>query len=91
MALTGMAIAGAGYLFGVTSLTTAMHIRIPEEIRGRIMALWGVAFLGSRPVAALLDGILADLASAEFATLVAAAIVAVGAIVVRSRVPADLD
>lgn len=91
MALTGMAIAGAGYLFGVTSLTTAMHIRIPEEIRGRIMALWGVAFLGSRPLAALLDGTIADLASAEVATLVAAGLVAVGAIVVWSRVPADLD
>jgi hypothetical protein len=55
------------------------------------MALWGVAFLGSRPLAALLDGTIADLASAEVATLVAAGLVAVGAIVVWSRVPADLD
>ena len=89
-ALTGMAIAGAGYLFGVTSLTTAMHLRVPEGMRGRIMALWGVAFLGSRPVAALVDGSIADLASPEVATLVAAGTVAVSAIVMRIRVPADL-
>jgi hypothetical protein len=59
-------------------------------MRGRIMALWGVAFLGSRPVAALVDGSIADLASPEVATLVAAGTVAVSAIVMRIRVPADL-
>lgn len=87
-ALVAMLIGGMGFLFGVTSLTSAMHIRIPEELRGRVMALWGVAFLGSRPVAAFLDGSVADLVSPQAATFVSAAIVIAGAAVVRSRVPA---
>lgn len=75
--LAGLAVGGAGFLLGVTCLTSAMLLRTPEELRGRIMALWGVAFLGSRPVAAFIDGIVADLVSPRAATLVAASAVAV--------------
>lgn len=87
-ALTGMVVAGFGFLLAVTSLTSAMHARVPEELRGRIMALWGVAFLGSRPVAAFVDGAVADLVSPEVATLVAASAVAVCAVALWRRVPA---
>ena len=86
-ALMAMLIGGMGFLLAVTSLTSAMHIRIPDELRGRIMALWGVAFLGSRPVAAFLDGSVADLVSPQAATFVSAAIVIACAAVVRTRVP----
>lgn len=77
MALAFMVLGGVGFLFGVTSLTSAMHVRIPEEIRGRIMALWGVAFLGSRPVAAFVDGAVADLVSPQVATIVSTSVVVV--------------
>lgn len=85
-ALAGMLVAGIGFLFAVTGITTAMHLRIPEDLRGRIMALWGVAFLGSRPVAAFVDGAVADLTSPETATFVAAAVVAACGVAMRSRV-----
>ncbi len=88
IALGGLVVAGAGYLVGVTSLTSAMHLRTPEHLRGRIMALWGVAFLGSRPVAALLDGAIADLTSPQTATLVAAGVVAICGLVLARFVPA---
>jgi MFS family permease len=88
VALGCLVLAGIGFLFGVTCLTSLMHIRIPEEIRGRIMALWGVAFLGSRPVAAFLDGAVADLVSPEAATLVAAGVVLTGMVVLVTRLPA---
>ena len=86
-ALASLVVGGIGFLFGVTSLTSAMHVRIPEELRGRIMALWGVAFLGSRPVATFVDGTIADLASPQVAAWTAAGIVAVCALIVRWRVP----
>lgn len=79
--------AGIGFLFGVTSLTSAMHVRIPEQLRGRIMALWGVAFLGSRPVAAFVDGAVADLVSPQAATFLAAAAVVACLVVLFTRVP----
>lgn len=85
LALASLVVGGIGFLFGVTSLTTAIHLRIPEELRGRIMAMWGVAFLGSRPVAAFVDGLVADLVSPETATLAAAGVVAAGAMVLRTR------
>lgn len=85
-ALVCLVGAGVGFLFGVTSLTSAMHVRIPEELRGRIMALWGVAFLGSRPVAAFLDGAVAELTSPRVAALGAALIVVLCAAVLKWRI-----
>lgn len=75
-ALFFLLISGMGFLFGVTSLTGAMYVPIPEEMWGRIMALWTVAFLGSRPVAAFIDGAVADLTSPQVAPTGAAGVVA---------------
>lgn len=73
-ALAALALAGIGFLLAVTALTTRLQHRIPEELRGRVMALWAIAFLGSRPLAALVNGALADLLSPHRATAAAAAI-----------------
>jgi MFS family permease len=86
-ALASLALAGAGFLLGVTGLTTAMQRIIPEGLRGRVMALWSMAFLGSRPIAALADGAIADAASPQVATLLAAVCAggAAGLLIVRIR------
>lgn len=60
LALAALAVAGFGYLAGQTRATTLLQLEVKDEERGRIMALWSVAFLGSRPVASLLDGLLAS-------------------------------
>lgn len=70
-ALVSLTASGFGFLLAIACLTTLLHIEVPEELRGRVMALWGVAFLGSRPVAALLDGGIADLTSPSVAAAVA--------------------
>jgi MFS family permease len=54
-----LAIAGFGYLSSNTHATSRLQLEVEESQRGRIMALWSVAFLGLRPVASLLDGALA--------------------------------
>jgi MFS family permease len=51
--------AGIGYLASNTSATSRLQLGVGESERGRIMALWGVAFLGLRPVASLVDGAIA--------------------------------
>lgn len=72
MAMGTLAIAGVGMTLAMTGFSTALQARLPEAIRGRVMALWSVAFLGSRPLAAALNGGIADLVSNRAAYLVAA-------------------
>ncbi|MCH9640937.1 MAG: MFS transporter [Actinomycetia bacterium] len=71
-ALAGFALAGLGFGWAMTGLSTVVQERAPEELRGRIMALWLVGFLGSRPIAAALLGGTADLVSVQAAFAVAA-------------------
>jgi MFS family permease len=52
-------VGGFGYLASNTAATTRLQLGVDEQQRGRIMALWSLAFLGLRPFASLLDGALA--------------------------------
>jgi MFS family permease len=54
-----LAVAGFGYLGANTAATTRLALGVSASQRGRIMALWSIAFLGLRPVASLTDGALA--------------------------------
>lgn len=74
VAMAGFALAGLGFGWAMTGLSTVVQERAPEELRGRIMALWLVGFLGSRPIAAALLGGTADVVSVQAAFAVAAAL-----------------
>jgi MFS family permease len=54
-----LAVAGFGYLSSNTAATTRLALGVTPAQRGRIMALWSVAFLGLRPIASLADGAIA--------------------------------
>jgi len=69
-ALAALVVGGVGYLASSTTWTTALQEEVPDHMRGRIMGLWTIAFLGTRPLAALIDGSVADLASPRWAVLV---------------------
>jgi MFS family permease len=69
-------VAGMGYLASNTSATTRLQLGVNEAQRGRIMALWGVAFLGLRPLASLADGAIA----ASFGVRVAGVVLALPAL-----------
>jgi MFS family permease len=83
VAMTGFAVAGLGFGWAMTGLTTVVQERAPEELRGRIMALWLVGSVGSRPIAAALLGGTADLVSVQAAFAMAAALSAVVALFCR--------
>lgn len=89
-AVAALAVAGSGFLVGITSLNGAIQRRVPEAMRARVMALWSVSLLGVRPLAALVDGVLADLTSVSTA-LAAAGIVPVVALVALARTDLDPD
>ena len=77
-----MWIAGAGFIVAITSTTTQLQALVPEVLRGRVMALWGVAFLGTRPISAAIDGGLADVSSPQLAGVVMASAALAAAIAV---------
>jgi MFS family permease len=82
VSMIALAVGGAGNFLANTSLTTMMQLIVPEYLRGRVMALWGVFFLGSRPVAALVDSHLSSIFSLQVALTVMVAVVAASAVIV---------
>jgi len=83
VALGGFALAGLGFGAAMTGLATVVQERAPEELRGRIMALWLVGFVGSRPIAAALLGGTADLFNVQAAFAVAAVLSIIVALLCR--------
>lgn len=89
-AMCALAVAGIGMTLAGTALTTLILNRSPAGLRGRVMAIWFVAMLGTRPMAAGVSGALTDAVNVTFALCCVAAVVLVGAWVVRpSRILND--
>ncbi|MEO8289957.1 MAG: MFS transporter [Gaiellaceae bacterium] len=65
-------VAGVGYLASNTAATSFLQLGVAESERGRIMALWSIAFLGLRPIASLIDGAIASAAGVRTAGVVLA-------------------
>jgi MFS family permease len=77
-----LAVAGFGYLASNTSATSRLQLEVAEQHRGRIMALWSVAFLGLRPVASLTDGAVAG----AFGVRTAGVVLAVPALAIAGAI-----
>jgi len=67
-------LVGFFYFGTVTSLATVLQVRLDERVRGRVMALWVMAFGGTVSVAALLSGYAVDATSITVVMLVGAAV-----------------
>jgi MFS family permease len=80
LAFLFLAVAGFGYLVSNASATARLQLAVDEHERGRIMALWSLAFLGIRPIASLVDGAIADAAGVRVAAAVMALPALAGAI-----------
>ncbi len=79
MAVLALGIAGSGMSIGLTSLTTRLQQIVTESYRGRIMAAWSIAFLGTRPLSASSVGLLADFAGVTTAFLLVGTLCFLGA------------
>jgi len=82
-----LGVAGFGYLAANTAATSRLQLGVAESQRGRIMALWSVAFLGLRPIASLADGTIAGAFGVRAAgvSLAVPALAAAGAIYLLQR------
>lgn len=64
-----LALAGAGFLVTSTNWTAGLQEAVPDHMRGRVMGIWTLASIGSRPFAAVIDGAVADLVSPRAAVV----------------------
>lgn len=70
--LVGLFVGGFGYLSSVTAATSLLQLNLPDEHRGRTMALWSTSFHGVRPIGSLVDGAIAATVGIRAAGLVMA-------------------
>jgi len=87
LGVCALVVAGFGFLAASTATIKELQLSIDTDHRGRIMALWAVAFLGVRPLSSLADGALASASSPRLSALVMIlpALAVVGVLVVRGR------
>ena len=86
LAYPALFLGGIGFLSANTSATTLVQLEVDDAQRGRVMALWSVSFLGTRPFASLADGAIASrfgLRAAGLTMAVPALLVAVGLVRLR--------
>jgi MFS family permease len=90
LALVALFCGGYGFMVTNTGATTALALEAAPEQRGRVMALWSLCFLGTRPAASLTDGALASTVGLrEAAVVMTLPVLAAGAAmaVLRRRLP----
>lgn len=86
--LAALFVSGFAYIAAVTGVLTRLQLAVPTAEHGRLMAVWSMVFMGSRPVGSLLDGVLASRFGLRVAILAVAAPAAVMAIRAR-RLPRE--
>lgn len=66
---------------------TIQH-QVPDELRGRVMAVYGMAFTGLLPYAALLAAFLTDKIGFQMTILLSVGLYVIGALTILARLPA---
>ncbi len=83
-----MFVTGFGMMQGLTSSNTIIQTLVDEEMRGRVMSYYTMAFVGMAPFGSLLAGSLANAIGAPRTVIVSGAACIVGALWFWSRLPA---
>jgi MFS family permease len=60
LSLAVLPLVGAGMMLQASSANTILQTLVDEELRGRVMAFYTVAVLGTQPLGSLAAGVLAD-------------------------------
>lgn len=74
VAIPVLVVNGAAFLACVSSINTNLQTTVPAELRGRVMSLFVLSFMGMMPFGALAFGALGDLVGASYAVLTGAAV-----------------
>lgn len=64
LSLVILPFTGAGFIVALAATNTVLQTVVPEALRGRVMAFYTVAFLGTAPLGSLMAGLVAERAGA---------------------------
>jgi len=81
VALLILVLAGAGQVSAVASVNTLIQLTAEDEVRGRVMSLFSIVFIGFMPFGSLLAGVLAHSLGAPATVTLFALFCAMAAIV----------
>ena len=89
--LSALLLLCAGYcmIIAFATANTAVQTRTPDHLRGRVMGIYVLAFLGLNPFGALLAGALAHATNASIATTLGEVVCLVAVAVVMRLMPAE--
>lgn len=79
---------GFAMMVQMASSNTLIQTMVPDRLRGRVMSLYSMTFIGMAPFGALLSGAVADRLGAPHTIAIGGAIVMMGAIVFYTQLPA---
>jgi MFS family permease len=86
-ALSALALVGIG--FGITSQlaasNTLLQMRVPDAVRGRVLSVYAMSFMGTMPIGALLSGWIAERAGVQATVAVGGLCCLAGAAVFATR------
>ncbi len=76
-------IAGVGFALAIAGFSTLLQAHTDPHFRGRVTALWLIAFVGARPLTALFNGVVADVGGVTLAFATSGGVVLIAAWVTR--------
>jgi MFS family permease len=83
--------AGFCMMVGLTASNTLIQTVVPDDLRGRVMAVYSMMFLGMAPFGALLAGVLAKVLGAPGTVMFGGAVCITGAIIFGPRLAASTN
>jgi MFS family permease len=87
LSLAVLPLSGAGFMVALAATNTVVQTVVPEALRGRVMAFYTMAFLGTAPIGSLLAGIAAERIGAPLTVAVGGAMCVAGGVWFYSTLP----
>jgi MFS family permease len=87
LSLLILPLIGAGFMISLAATNTIVQTITEEHLRGRVMAFYTMAFLGTAPLGSLLAGVLADWIGEPMTIVVGGVACVLGAAWFASRLP----
>jgi len=78
---------GFAMMLQMASSNTLIQTMVPDQLRGRVMSVYSMMFMGMAPFGALLSGAIAHRIGAPHTVAMGGAIVLMGALVFHSQIP----
>jgi MFS family permease len=87
LSLAILPVVGAAFMLALAGTNTIVQTIVEEHLRGRVMAFYAMAFLGTAPIGSLLAGVLADRIGAPATIRLGGAACVLGGIAFAFRLP----